>query len=207
MWWTSTLRTSAEDLGTLAENVPPTSTVPSTDAYFGHNMWNPLLELLFHEQANGIFATYLVDTAAHGVLYVSKERIAILAWSCSARRYNSLFHVSVLSLAGAFFFRVFPCPYHLSKGRRSMFLRPGHDLRSSLYPSMTFHTANAFDIICRLDRDDTLDDVPQNKKQKVTTSYFWTSCVNKTLLGLSLVVPHESWYRSVVIVLLTSCPT
>ena len=24
MWWTNTLRTSAEDLGTLAENEPPT---------------------------------------------------------------------------------------------------------------------------------------------------------------------------------------
>ena len=35
---------------------------------------------------------------------------------------------------------------------------------------MTFHTANAFDIICRLDRDDTLDEVPHNKKQKVATS-------------------------------------
>ena len=30
--------------------------------------------------------------------------------------------------------RVFPCPYHLSQGRPSMFLRPGHDLRSSFYP-------------------------------------------------------------------------
>ena len=30
--------------------------------------------------------------------------------------------------------RVFPCPYHLSQGRHSMFLRPGHDLRSSVYP-------------------------------------------------------------------------
>ena len=39
-----------------------------------------------------------------------------------------------------------------------------------LLPSMTFHTANAFDIVCRLDRDDSLDEVPQNKKQKVATS-------------------------------------
>ena len=29
------------------------STVPSIDDYFEHNMWNPLLELLFLEQANG----------------------------------------------------------------------------------------------------------------------------------------------------------
>ena len=34
---------------------------------------------------------------------------------------------------------------------------------------MIFHTANAFDIVCRLDRDDILDEVPQNKKQKVAT--------------------------------------
>ena len=35
---------------------------------------------------------------------------------------------------------------------------------------MTFHTANAFDIVYRLDRDDTLDETSQNKKQKVATN-------------------------------------
>ena len=34
---------------------------------------------------------------------------------------------------------------------------------------MAFNTANAFDIVCRLDRNDTHDEVPQNKKQKVAT--------------------------------------
>ena len=34
---------------------------------------------------------------------------------------------------------------------------------------MTFHTANAFDIVCRLDHDDILDEVPPSKKQKVAT--------------------------------------
>ena len=33
---------------------------------------------------------------------------------------------------------------------------------------MAFNTASAFDIICRVDRSDTLD-VPQNKKQKAAT--------------------------------------
>ena len=37
------------------------STVPSIDDYLEHNMWNPLLELLFLEQATGIFASYLVE--------------------------------------------------------------------------------------------------------------------------------------------------
>ena len=41
--------------------------------------------------------------------------------------------------------------------------------RDFLFLSMTFHTANAFDIVCRLDRNDTLDDVSQNDKQKVAT--------------------------------------
>ena len=32
MSWMNTLRTSAEDLGTLAENDPPTTCVPTVDA-------------------------------------------------------------------------------------------------------------------------------------------------------------------------------
>ena len=36
------------------------STVPSLDDYFEHNMWNPLLDLLFLEQVSGIFASHLV---------------------------------------------------------------------------------------------------------------------------------------------------
>ena len=40
------------------------STVPSIDDYFEHNMWNPLLELLVLVQANGIFASYLLEIDA-----------------------------------------------------------------------------------------------------------------------------------------------
>ena len=38
-----------------------------------------------------------------------------------------------------------------------------------LLPSMAFNTASAFDTICRLDRNDTLVDVPQNNEQKSVT--------------------------------------
>ena len=38
-----------------------------------------------------------------------------------------------------------------------------------LLPSVAFNKVSAFDIICRLDRNDTSDDVPQNKKQKAAT--------------------------------------
>ena len=34
---------------------------------------------------------------------------------------------------------------------------------------MACNTSNAYDIVCRFDRDDTVDEVPQNKKQKVAT--------------------------------------
>ena len=35
--------------------------VPSLDDYCEHNMWNPLLDLLFLEEVSGIFASYLVE--------------------------------------------------------------------------------------------------------------------------------------------------
>ena len=37
------------------------STVPSFDDYFEHKMWNPVLEMLFLEQVNGIFASFVVE--------------------------------------------------------------------------------------------------------------------------------------------------
>ena len=38
-----------------------------------------------------------------------------------------------------------------------------------LVPSMARSTADALDIVCRLDRNDTLDEVPQNKEQTLAT--------------------------------------
>ena len=37
------------------------STVPSFNDYFAHNMWNPLLKLLFLEQVGVIFASFVVE--------------------------------------------------------------------------------------------------------------------------------------------------
>ena len=39
-----------------------------------------------------------------------------------------------------------------------------------LAPSMVCSTADAFNIVCRLDRDGKLDEAPQNKKQSAGTS-------------------------------------
>ena len=47
------------------------STASSSGENFAHNMWNPLLELLFHEQTSGVF-----------VLYVEEIDLAKIALSC-----------------------------------------------------------------------------------------------------------------------------
>ena len=52
-----------------------------------------------------------------------------------------------------------------------------------LVPSMAFSSANALDIVCRLDRDDTLDEVPQNKKQKVATGLLLEKLHKKEFAG------------------------
>ena len=49
--------------------------------------------------------------------------------ACLARRYNSLFHVSVPSLAGAFFSRVCPYPF-VAVVRTVTFCHKGDTLRS-----------------------------------------------------------------------------
>ena len=51
------------------------------------------------------------------------------------------------------------------------------------FPSMTFHMAHAFDIICQLDRDDTLDEVPQYKKQKAATGLLLDKLHKQDLAG------------------------
>ena len=45
----------------MDRNSSSASTVLSLDDDFVHNMWNPLLDLLFLEQVSGIFASNLVD--------------------------------------------------------------------------------------------------------------------------------------------------
>ena len=76
--------------------------------------------------------------------------------------------------------RVAACSSTLRRGLEKINEARGHNCtplfalspaweRDFLFPSMTFHTANAFDIVCRLDRDDILDEVSQNNQQKVAT--------------------------------------
>ena len=46
-------------------NGKPTSSVSTASSFgeiFAHNMWNPLLELLCHEQTGGVFALYVEET-------------------------------------------------------------------------------------------------------------------------------------------------
>ena len=88
--------------------------------------------------------------------------------------------VGIHSLSLAARYRVAACSTTLSRGLEKIGTARGHNCtplfalspiweKEFLVPSMAFNTASAFDIVCRLDRDDTLGEVPQNKRQKVAT--------------------------------------
>ena len=88
--------------------------------------------------------------------------------------------VVIHSISLAARYRVAACSSTLCRGLEKVSAAQGHTCallfalslaweHEFLFPSMAFNTANAFDIISLLDRNDTLDDVPQNKKQKAAT--------------------------------------
>ena len=88
--------------------------------------------------------------------------------------------IGIHSISLAARYRVAACSSTLRRGLEKVNDVRGHNCtplfalspaweRDFLFPSMTFHTANALDIVCRLDRNDTLDEVSQNDKQKVAT--------------------------------------
>ena len=124
--------------------------------------------------------------------------------------------VGIHSISLAARCRVAACSTTLSRGLEKIITARGHNCtplfalspiweKEFLVPSMAFSTANAFDIVCRLDRNDTLDEVPHTQKStRLPLGFFLTNSIDKTLLDLFLAVPRESWDRSVVIVLLTS---
>ena len=91
--------------------------------------------------------------------------------------YVVLVHFSI-SLAARY--RVAACLTTLSQGLEKINSARGHNCtpifvlcpnweKEFLVPSMAQSTADAFDIVCRLDRYGTLDEAPQNDKQKVAT--------------------------------------
>ena len=91
-------------------------------------------------------------------------------------------------------YRIAACSSTLSRGLEKVNEARGHNCtplfalspaweQEFLSPSMTFYTAHAFDIICRLDRNDTLHDVPQNKKQKAATGLLLDKLHNQDFAG------------------------
>ena len=75
------------------------------------------------------------DSHLHGQVFVPPEgaKASVVATLCrAAARFTK--PVTPNKFSACMHSRVFPCPHHRSQGRHSMFLRPGHDLRSSFYP-------------------------------------------------------------------------
>ena len=88
--------------------------------------------------------------------------------------------VGIHSISLAARCRVAACSTTLGPGLENIQTTRGHNSapifalspvweKEFLAPSMAYSTANAFDIVCRLDRDGKLDEAPQNTKQKVAT--------------------------------------
>ena len=102
--------------------------------------------------------------------------------------------VSIHSISLATRYRIAACSSTLRRGLEKVSAARGHNrtplfaLSSAwedefLLPSMDFNNANAFEIICRLDRDDTLGDVPQNKQQKASTGLLLDKLNEQDLTG------------------------
>ena len=56
---------------------------------------------------------------------------------------------------------------------------------------MDRRTANAFDVVCRLDRDGKLDEAPQNKKQNIAIGLFRDKLYEQDFPGLVAVRASE----------------
>ena len=91
-----------------------------------------------------------------------------------------LIWVGIHSISLAARYRVAACSTTLSGGLEKINTARGHNCtplfalspiweKNFLFPLLAHSTAGAFDIVCRLDRNDTLDEVRQNNKQKVAT--------------------------------------
>ena len=88
--------------------------------------------------------------------------------------------VGIHSISLAARYRVAACSTTLRQGLEKIQTARGHNIapifavspvweKGFLTPSMACSTANAFDMVCRLDRDGKLDEAPQDEKQKVAT--------------------------------------
>ena len=106
--------------------------------------------------------------------------------------------VGIHSISLAARYRVAACSTTLTQGLEKIQTARGHNCtplsalppaweRDFLVPSMAFGTANAFDVVCRLDRDDTLDEVPQNKRKNVATGPLLDQLRKQDFAG-----PHSS---------------
>ena len=101
--------------------------------------------------------------------------------------------VGIHSLSLAARYRVAACSTTLSRGLGKLSTARGHNCIPPFALSQLGKIISCF------------PSWPRSRKLQLAC--FWSNTINKTLLGLFVVVPRESRDRSVVIVLLTSCST
>ena len=79
--------------------------------------------------------------------------------------------------------------------------------RNFFAPSMARSTADAFNIVCRLDSHDKLHEVPQNKKQKVATSLLCDKLHKQVFAGPISLLASKVAGQNVVMDWRAFCPT
>ena len=126
--------------------------------------------------------------------------------------------VGMHSMSLAAHYRVAACSTTLSLGLEKISTARGQNCtplfalssireKNSLFHPLAFSTANALMLFVVWTVMTHLMKFRKTKSRRLQLACFCTNFINKTLLGLFPAVPRESWDRSVVIVLLTSCPT
>ena len=121
--------------------------------------------------------------------------------------YADLVGIHSLSLAARY--RVAACSTTLSRGLEKISTARRHNC-TPLFALSPIREKNSLPLALRVHLMLFMTHLTKSHKTKsrrLQLACFWTNFINKTLLGLFLVVPRESWDLSVVIVLLTSCTT
>ena len=85
------------------------STVPSLDDYFEHNIWNPLLDLLFLEQVGGIFVSFVVEIDLAKIALSCHFALDLLCYKGGCVRFCTMIHWAPLPMEFLVFF-VAPLP-------------------------------------------------------------------------------------------------
>ena len=110
------------------------STVPSIDDYSGHNMWNPLLELLFFGHVNGIVDSCLKDNDLAKIAFSCHFALDLLCYKQGGvARLYTMIHWAPLSMEFLIGLAPLSPLWHRRAAIQSRLSYPSECIKRSLY--------------------------------------------------------------------------